>query len=72
MIADYAQIARETRHSVALNDAVLERLRNTEDLIFGRSRAEMAADRIVEIRQSCARHAEFLDIMRRWAAEILP
>jgi cell division septum initiation protein DivIVA len=70
MIVDYSTVARETRASVAESDALLARLRRSEDLIIGRSDAEIRAARIVELRQECARHAELESMLARWSRTV--
>jgi hypothetical protein len=70
--AECAQIARETRQSVARTDALLARLRCTEDLIIGRSDAEIRASSIVAHRVACSRAAELEVILARMFREVAP
>jgi hypothetical protein len=67
VIVNYEAITRDARASVARLDALVARLRSTQQLVIGRTDAEMRADRIAALRKSDTDMRRLVETLEAWS-----
>jgi hypothetical protein len=67
VIVNYEAITRDARASVARIDALVARLRRTQQLVIGRTEAEMRADRIAQLHERELDWQRLVDTLQAWS-----